>query len=142
MKTLITLTIAIFLFSCGGNANKEEATNNETPNQTTQIETEEPAATSEPEETVNHLIGTWTFTDPKINVTQIITYKEDNTYTMKMGPVDIEGTWELNDSILITKSRPDAPGQKKTITKLDESDLWTIWEPKGGKARELRYSRN
>ena len=90
---------------------------------------------------VNLLLGTWTFTDPKINITQIITYNEDSTYKMKMGPVDIEGTWELNDSILITKSRPDAPGQKKTITRLDENDLWTIWEPKGGKARELKYTR-
>ncbi len=138
MKFLHTFIIALLFASCG-NSNKTDATKNETEADTasTEVAIEE----EQEEEAPNLLLGTWTFADPKLKVEQVITYKEDGTYSMKMGPVNVEGTWELNDSILITKSRPDAPGQKKTITKLDETSLWTIWEPKGGKAREIQYKR-
>ena len=140
MRILLTFIIAALFASCGTSSN-QEATSNEpvTGSEQKEVVVEEEEKTEE--SSTNLLLGTWTFEDTKLKVVQIITYKEDGTYSMKMGPVDIEGTWELNDNILITKSRPDAPGQKKTITKLDESSLWTIWEPKDGKARELKYIR-
>lgn len=87
------------------------------------------------------LLGTWEFEDTKLGVTQEITYNEDGTYQMKMASMDISGTWELTDSVLITKSRPDAEGQKKTITQLTSDTLTTFWEPKGGKGREMKYVR-
>lgn len=114
MKTTSTFLLALLLFSIGCSQSKS---------------------------TEELLLGTWVFEDTKIPITQIITYKEDGTYQMKMGEIDIDGTWELTDKLLITKSRPDAPGQKKTITKIDDKDLWTFWEPKGGVAREMKYKR-
>ena len=92
--------------------------------------------------TAEKLLGTWEFEDKNIDIVQVITYKEDGTYQMKMGSMDINGTWELTDDVLITKSRPDAEGQKKTITKLVSDTLTTFWEPKGGTGREMKYVRS
>lgn len=87
------------------------------------------------------LLGTWEFTDPKIKVTQIITYKEDGTYQLLMGQMEIDGQWELNENILISKSRPDAPGQKKTIKELTSKKLTVLWERPGAESKELTYLR-
>ncbi|MDC0015186.1 hypothetical protein OAD98_01330 [Flavobacteriales bacterium] len=88
------------------------------------------------------LLGTWEFEDTSLNITQVITYQEDGTYQMKMGSMDINGTWKLTDDVLITKSRPDSDGQKKTIIKLTQDSLCTFWEPKGGNARNMNYLRS
>lgn len=128
--------MAVLLVACTSNTaeqNQDAKDNSEAPISQEEVKTEKSQA--------EMLIGTWEFEDPKIKVVQIITYKADNTYQMKMGPVDVSGTWAFEDDVLVTKSRPDAPGQKKTITKLDEDNLWTIWEPKGGEPRELKYTR-
>lgn len=61
---------------------------------------------------------------------------------MKMGSMDINGTWKLTDDVLITKSRPDSDGQKKTIIKLTQDSLCTFWEPKRGTGRNMNYSRS
>jgi len=137
MKWIYMLTALLFMAACSNNSAPVE---NETDHTSAEIEAETPVEVAEPS-TSDLLLGTWVFEDPKIKITQIITYKEDGTYAMKMGEMDISGTWELNDQTLITKSRPDAPGQKKTITQIDENTLTTFWEPKGGKGRELVYKR-
>jgi hypothetical protein len=135
MKLIYSITAMLFITACSNNT----AENVESP---AEPKTENPVVQEEIKKSdADLLIGTWVFDDPKIKVTQIITYKDDGTYSMKMGEMNIAGTWELNDNILITKSRPDAPGQNKTITNIDEHSLTVFWEPPGGKGRELIYKR-
>lgn len=139
MKLIYTFVALLIITACSNSSNSDAA-KTEDPTEITTSQEIAPKVEVE-KSTSDLLMGTWVFEDPKINITQIITYNEDGTYALKMGELDISGTWELNDSILITKSRPDAPGQKKTITQLDETTLATFWEPKGGKGRELVYKR-
>lgn len=140
MKTTITLLLSLLLIAC--TPSSKDTDNKETPSdETTTEETTAPAEETAEQSTADLLIGTWVFEDPKIKIVQIINYHKDGTYTMKMGDIDIDGTWELTDGVLITKSRPDAPGQKKTITKIDAENLWTYWEPQGGVPREMKYVR-
>ena len=124
------------------------ACNSSNPNSTEILqEQSEDAIHQETEEAIvvpskqDMLLGTWKFTDPKINITQIITYSKDGTYQLQMANMNIEGTWELVENLLITKSRPDAEGQKKEIIKLDAENLWVLWGRKGAEAKELRYVR-
>lgn len=144
MKQLLYLFICIFIAACSPNPqqdNSETQEKDESEN-TLDTEVEETVETQTEMSKAELLLGTWQFEDPKLKVVQVITYNADGTYQMKMANMDISGTWELEDDILTTKSRPDAPGQKKTITKLDAENLWTYWEPAGGgKARELQYKR-
>lgn len=138
MKYLYLITFLFIIGSC--NYSNEKSSEESTAG----LETEKPTVVSKPVNEISKsdlLLGSWKLHDEKIDVTQIITYKDDGTYQMKMATIDINGTWELIDSVLITKSNPEAEGQKKTITKLDSENLWTIWEPEGGKARELKYTR-
>lgn len=143
MKQLFIIFSCIVFAACNANQSTENTNNvdeNAASESTTETTAEEaPEAEAEPNN-AELILGTWEFEDPKLKVTQIITYNEDGTYQMKMASIDVSGTWELDGDVLTTKSRPDAPGQKKTITKLDEDNLWTNWEPAGGgEARELKY---
>ena len=131
MKYTYLLVTLLLFGSCG----TETTPNTETKEQET-VEVGEVDKT-----TAEMLLGTWEFADEKLSVVQIITYNEDGTYQMKMASMDINGTWELNEDVLITKSRPDSDGQKKTITKLDSDSLCTFWEPKGGTGRQMNYVR-
>lgn len=136
MKYIYLLATLLLIGSCGTENNLKEADKTQEP-------TEQEVNQDKEEETSikDNLLGTWEFEDTKINITQVITYNEDGTYQMKMASMDISGTWELTDDVLITKSRPDADGQKKTITKITQDSLCTFWEPAGGKGRQMNYVR-
>ena len=132
MKYTYLLASLMFLASCGTESTTKETTAEQ---ETTSEVVEENTKTDK-------LLGTWEFEDTSLNITQVITYQEDGTYQMKMGSMDINGTWKLTDDVLITKSRPDSDGQKKTIIKLTQDSLCTFWEPKRGTGRNMNYSRS
>lgn len=145
MKKLGIPVLALFLFACSSPVKETE---NKTDGKEEEVSGNAEMEFYEPEAEViieydlsKSLIGTWVYSNKQIGVEQVITYKKDGTYEMNMAEHKINGTWELNNNILITKSSPDAPGQKKTITNIDENNLWTIWEPKGGEAKEMKYIR-
>ena len=137
MKYTYLVFALLFTFSCS-NEQKSTETQAEPDSTEQEIAQEEEV---EVESLSDKLMGTWEFEDTKLGVTQSITYSEDGTYNMKMANMDINGTWELTEDVLITKSRPDAEGQKKTITKLTQDSLCTFWEPKGGTGRQINYVR-
>ena len=98
--------------------------------------------TNSSETTIDSLLGSWEYENPNMPVKQVITYKEDGTYQMRMASMDITGTWELTDDVLITKSSAEAKGQKKTIIKITQDSLCTFWEPAdGGEGRPMNYVR-
>ncbi len=137
MKHTYLLATLIFLGSCGTeNSEKETTTKPELTNQETTQEEEVVELSIK-----DKLLGTWEYEDDIMPVKQVITYNEDGTYQMKMASMDISGTWELTKDVLITKSSPEADGQKKTITKLTQDSLCTFWEPKGGEGRQMNYVR-
>ncbi len=128
MKYTYLLASLLFLASCGNENTTSEQ-------ETTQVVVAENTM-------ADQLLGSWEFADTTMQITQIITYQENGTYQMKMGSMDINGTWELTNNVLITKSRPDSDGQKKTINKLTQDSLCTFWEPKGSPARNMNYIRS
>lgn len=138
MKNIYLILTLLALAAC----NSSNPSNGETLQEQSDEPIHEDVQVANPEASKKEmLLGTWEFTDPKIKVTQVITYKEDGTYQLQMASMNIEGTWELNDNLLVTKSRPDAPGQKKEILKLDSENLWVLWGREGAEAKELRYVR-
>ena len=123
------------LFALGSCDTSTENTNNQDE------QTSENPKTSNENSNSEMLLGTWKLDYKEVDIIQLITYNSDGTYQMTMGPREVNGTWELTDSLLITKSSPEAEGQKKTIIKLDSKDLWTNWEQQSGTTKELKYVR-
>ncbi|MDB4089522.1 hypothetical protein N9544_07880 [Flavobacteriales bacterium] len=137
MKYTYLLASLLFLGSCGTESTAIDTTTNPESTEQETVEVGDVEKT-----TTEKLLGTWEYEDENMPVKQVITYQEDGTYQMKMASMNISGTWELNEGILITKSRPDSDGQKKTIIKLDSDSLCTFWEPQdGGVGRNMNYAR-